>query len=368
MMTGQMDIYVGEIGLSSARGLSFDEAMALECGSNQENRSMLRIYSYADHCVLLGRFQRAESEVYLDEAKRRGVSVNRRPTGGGAILMGKDQIGVAYAIPARQFTSPRHGFSLFAQAIITAFDTLGITASLRGKNDIEINGRKIAGLGFYQSGDGLLFHASILNDLDPALLLALLRVPLAKLGAHGISGVLERITTLRRESDVELLDDAIRDALVISFEQTFGYVGNYDGVSEELKNRADELCQNKYSTDEWLFDGGRSNSGEFTCDFRTDIGTLHLIVANQGEVIKSAVVTGDFNFQPSELIELEEVLRWAVIQESVLASKILASERVSGVVDPSRLAKAICESYTNTSVTSEPRRIGSCYIPEELSS
>ena len=48
---------------------------------------------------------------------------------------------------------------------------MGIAASFRGKNDLEVAGRKIAGLGIHRDASGgLLFHASLLLDLDVALM------------------------------------------------------------------------------------------------------------------------------------------------------------------------------------------------------
>ncbi len=367
-MMEEMQVFLGDSGVSSALGLAFDEAMVVETGRSETGRSMLRIYSYADHCVLLGRFQRTEAEVNLDEAKNRNISINRRSTGGGAILMGNDQIGVAFAISSDRFASARQGFSRFADAVIGALEIIGITAALRGKNDIEVNGKKIAGLGFYQSGRAILFHASLLFDLDKELLLSLLKVPLAKLGAHGLQAISDRTTTVIGELGSDASFQRVQEALIDSFERIFEAKSIYEGASDALIATSRDLLEEKYATTNWLFEGGRGACGEFSTDIRTAIGTLRLVIANQGEVIKSAVVTGDFNSAPRELIELEEVLRWAVIDETLLTRRIIKSLDASKVLDPMMLSRAICESYQNVHQKAEPRRIGSCYIPEELTS
>ena len=90
--------YLADDGVTAAFGLAADEALTRRCGAGLAPPTV-RLYTYRSHCALVGRFQRAAAEVRLDECRERGVAVNRRPTGGGAILMGADQLGVAVMTP-----------------------------------------------------------------------------------------------------------------------------------------------------------------------------------------------------------------------------------------------------------------------------
>lgn len=362
-MTSGLDVFFEE-GVDHASGLAFDEAMARECG--EAGSYMLRVYSYLDHCVLVGRFQRVEAEVNLSASAALGIGVNRRPTGGGAILMGKDQVGIAFAAPSEVFSSPRNGFLIFAKAVVDALSKIGVQASLRGKNDIEVAGRKIAGLGFCQSGAGLLFHASLLRDLNVELMLSLLRIPLSKLAAHGVSGVRDRITTLDEELDYCAQTAQLNNALVAAFESTFSIEASFREPSDSLTTRASLLTGNKYGSQAWLFDGGYTTSGEFLVDCRSEIGTLRLVISHQGDVIKSVVVTGDFNSISTELLSLEESLRWALIEGSHLRRRIAENAEASKIISPAELSSAICTSYALVRPIVGPRRIGSCYLPEEM--
>ncbi len=363
-MSMAMQIF-SEKGVEASYGLAFDEAMAQECGAVPGAASMLRLYSYRDHCVLVGRFQRIEAEVDLRQASRLGIGVNRRPTGGGAILMGSGQIGVALALPAATFASPRAGFYLFADAVVAGLAAAGVQACLRGKNDIEVAGRKIAGLGFCVSGTGLLFHASILEDLDLELMAALLMVPLSKLDAHGPGGISSRITTLMRELGGPIDSKSFAKGLIGAFEEVFDLRGIESEPPASLLGRAARLEADKYSTESWLFDGGRASSGEFLADCRSALGTLRLVVASQGALIKSVLVTGDFNEAPATLISLEESLRWTVIDGAILERRLRDNPMVEELLDAAELAEAICTSYAALAETAGPRRTGSCYLVEE---
>ena len=74
------------------------------------------------------------------------MSVNRRPTGGGAILMGEDQLGVALMLRHwKGSKAPRELMRHFASALSEGLLVFGIKAQFRGKNDLEVEGRKIGG-------------------------------------------------------------------------------------------------------------------------------------------------------------------------------------------------------------------------------
>jgi len=83
-------------GVEAAGGLALDEAML--AGYSRESDpgwpSTLRLYTYRSHCALVGRYQHLEAEVDLDACRRTGTGFSRRPTGGGAIVMGAGQLGV----------------------------------------------------------------------------------------------------------------------------------------------------------------------------------------------------------------------------------------------------------------------------------
>lgn len=62
-----------------------------------------------------------------------------------------------------------------------ALETLGIRSCLRPKNDLEVVGKKIAGLSAASDrGKSLLFHTSLLVDFDIRLMTDIMKPPLIK--------------------------------------------------------------------------------------------------------------------------------------------------------------------------------------------
>ena len=189
--------YLSEDKVSDSLGLAADEAMALRVGENL-SPSVLRLYTYRSSSALVGRFQRIENELNLEFCREQKMSVNRRPTGGGAILMGEDQLGVALML--RDWNgckAPRELMRHFALALCEGLLVFGVNAQFRGKNDLEVEGRKIGGLGIHSTASGgYLLHCSLLVDLDVSLMLRALNVPVEKLEARQLQSIEGRITTV----------------------------------------------------------------------------------------------------------------------------------------------------------------------------
>lgn len=160
--------YITADGVGAAEGLACDEALMTPYGRGGDGAATqtpatLRLYTYRPHCALVGRYQSVEDEVDLERCRELGVEINRRPTGGGAIIMGPGQLGVALTARAPADETPRATLKRYAAAVIAGLAALGVAAGFRSKNDLEVGGRKIAGLGLYLDPLGaLLFHASVL--------------------------------------------------------------------------------------------------------------------------------------------------------------------------------------------------------------
>ena len=114
-------------GASAAFGLAADEWLMGHHAGSDGYDATLRLYTYESHCALIGRFQDLATEVRLDECAREGVDVNRRPTGGGAILMGRDQLGVALTFAADRPDlpgPPAHLYTHLAAGVVEGLETM----------------------------------------------------------------------------------------------------------------------------------------------------------------------------------------------------------------------------------------------------
>ncbi len=374
--------YLSDDGVGAADGLATDEALMSRHGregSAGGDEATLRLYTYRPHCALVGRYQSLADEVDLDACQVRDVQVGRRPTGGGAIIMGPDQLGVAVAARADAERTPRELLGRYAEGVIAGLRSLGVEAAFRSKNDLEVAGRKIAGLGLYLDPHGaVLFHSSVLVDLDVALMLEVLRIPGAKLSdkvplppSGGTPGqrVSQRITTVRRELDRHVETSEVRAAIRAGFAEVFGAeLEAVDLDAVELRRR-DRLTRERYGNDAWIHQRSPRRDARGSALLKTPEGLLRIYVATHGEVIKSALMAGDFNVLPPAISRLEAALRWCRAEPDRIR-KLTEQAFSSGElgVPAETIANAVWEATENAldlERRGHPVRLeGSCYFPE----
>jgi lipoate---protein ligase len=361
--------YIADDGVGGADGLALDEALLAGHGRGQQAAPILRLYTYASHVALCGRYQHIEAEIDLEACRRSGTEVGRRPTGGGAIVMGEAQLGVAVVTTAPVAERPKDLLERFSLGIIAGLAKLGIDARFAGKNDLKVNGRKIAGLGLYLDGAGaLLFHSSILADLDIPFMLEVLTVPAAKLGAAGPAAVAERVTTVSRETGEACTGAAIRDAVAFGFCDVLGIELTTSTPTRAEIQRAAELVTSKYATDEWRFQRSPRADANSSSMIKTPGGLVRVYVALQGDTITSAMFTGDFNEMPAPLAEFESMLKWARADPAGLAelARRTCGDDTGLGVPAEHLADAVWQAAAQAMEhgVATPLIEGSCYFPE----
>jgi lipoate-protein ligase A len=300
-------------GVSASFGLAADECLAHRVGTGT-SQPTLRLYTYRSYCALVGRFQNIDNEINRAYCEANGIALNRRPTGGGAIIMGQDQLGIALCIPGEEGDSYHRARELmvnFSAGIISGLEELGIRAAFWGKNDVEINNRKVAGLGVYRAPEGgLLFHASVLVDLDIAFMLHVLKTPFEKITDKAIASVAERVTTVRRESVSPVALDEIREYIAAGYHRAFGVsLTPGDFLSDELE-AIDTLEKSKYLTPAWVHQTTAIPDTFGSAKVKTPAGLLDVRATLAGNTIKAIFIGGDFFAAEGAVADLEARLRW----------------------------------------------------------
>lgn len=312
---------ITEDAVTASYGLAADEILALR-GRAQPT---LRLYTYRSHAALVGRFQNVENEIDVGFCGAHEIAINRRPTGGGAILMGEGQLGVALAVPSdRGYARPRDLLSKFSRGLAEALRRLGVEGGFAGRNDVEVEGRKVAGLGLYRAsgalspsgarGDplrgALLFHASVLVDLDVAFMLRVLRTPFEKIASKGIETVAARVTTLGRELGRAVSIEEVRREVARGYSHAFGVELSSGDFSGEERSEIGALEASKYRTPEWIFERGEVPDGAGSARVRTPSGLIDVAVRVAGATLKAVSIGGDFFVSERAVSELESSLRW----------------------------------------------------------
>ncbi|MDP7566109.1 MAG: hypothetical protein QF794_08335 [Candidatus Marinimicrobia bacterium] len=316
--------YIKNDNVTASVGLATDEVLANRAGAGT-SLPTLRLYTYQP-CALVGRFQSIENELNLSYCADNKIPINRRPTGGGAIIMGEDQLGVALAISGKAdetYAHVRERMTQFSQGIISGLATLGIHVEFRRKNDLEVNGKKIAGLGLHKTDTGgLLFHASLLVGLDVPYMLNVLKIPFEKITDKEISTVSERTTTVRLESNTSLTIDKVRNIIFNGYRDAFQLnIRKGDFTKSEL-NEVHQLEKDKYMDNDWIFQTTDVPDAMGKALVKTPGGLLDIRLVLAGEMIKSVYIRGDFFTSEHAIADLEQSLRWHSSNENTMSGTL----------------------------------------------
>jgi lipoate---protein ligase len=314
-----------EDGVTASFGLSADDVIAERVGTG-ESVPTLRLYTYRSYCALVGRFQNVRNELRVEFCRENNIPINRRATGGGAIIMGDDQLGIALTLPAHvedTYSRAREIMGMFSEGLVRGLSHFGIEAHFHRKNDIVVNGKKIVGLGIHRAqSDGLLFHASVLVDLDVPFMLRVLNTPFEKISDKEISTITERLTTVRRETKLPISVDQVRDAIAQEYEVSLGGRLIPGGFTAAELQAIEKLEREKYLTEDWIFQTSSIEDTSGGSKIKTPVGLIDVRVTMAGPTIKAAYIGGDFFASEAAVADLEGSLRWHSGQPEKVAAQL----------------------------------------------
>lgn len=277
--------------------------------------------------------------------------------------MGRDQLGIALvspALPGSPAAHPRALLARYAEGVRDALEPLGIRAELRGKNDLVADGKKIAGLGIAVVPGAVLFHCSLLVDLDVPFMLRVLRVPARALGERAVPAVLRRVTTVRRESDREIALEDVRGAVADGFARAFGATLEPGALDPGERSTAQRLAAGRYASSEWLFPPRLREERHGEGSVVTAQGTIHAAVTLAGDVIASVLVSGDLIGYESAVAEFESSLRWTRPGRAILRERAATVAAAAGI-GAEALAEAVWQACVEARAAG--RTSGACYYP-----
>lgn len=352
-------------------GLAADETLAQRVGLNL-SQPTLRLYTYQSHCALVGRFQNVENEIRVEYCRQNNIPINRRPTGGGAIIMGADQLGVALVTQGRgnnDYSNARELMQNFSEGLVRGLNQLGVAATFRRKNDIEVNGKKLVGLGVYRApSGGLLFHASLLVDLDVELMLNVLNTPFEKISDKEISAISERMTTVRRETNSAIKLDDVRVEIAKGFASSLDVELVPASLTFDEAQAVSVLEKEKYLQDDWIYQTSPVADTVGASKIKTDAGLLDVRVTMAGAMIKAAYIGGDFFAEENAVADLESSLRWHTSQQDKLAATVRKiyqrRENQFNGIQPEVVIEALTKAISRAQVAESQMRSDpyGCYV------
>jgi len=300
---------------SAAENMAVDETL-LELKAGEKIPHTLRFLQFSNPSVLVGHHQSVEEEVRLDYCRTKGVEINRRLTGGGALYWGRKELGWEIYISKKDPRIPSRIEDLYrkiGEAAARGLRHLGVRAHFRPRNDIEIRGRKISGTGGTELSGAILFQGTVLVDFDVDEMLRALRIPTEKLRDKEIESVKERLTCLKWELGRTPPLPMIKASLTKGFEEAFGVTLDHKPLTSEEENLLKAKLPH-FSSRDYIFKVRESlpRRKTLTSILKAPGGLIRISIAidTKTQVINQILITGDFFAYPQRAIfDLESLLR-----------------------------------------------------------
>lgn len=337
--------------LSTAEGLAVDDTLPRSVSRNG-SPPLLHLYTFVPS-VIVGKYQDIEAALRLDRCRARSIEFNRRSTGGGTVIMGPDIVALGFGINV-DYPGLKGGvgglFETMSRVLAGALETFGINARFQPKNDLEVEGKKIAGLSAAsETGNSLLFHTSLLVDFDIPLMMDIMNTPLLKLQDKGYNCFSQRMTTVRQETGRDLRVEEVMDAISASFEEVFHLHFKDDQPDTWERETISRLIRDRYTRESWIFSHKHPRSRMGIGRLKTRGGLLEIYLSLAGGSIENVVITGDFFSTPERINRIENALKWTSARreriEKSLAS-VWEDEMIYGIDVPT-LTTAILRAKEN---------------------
>jgi lipoate-protein ligase A len=241
--------------------------------------------------AMLGRHQIANAEIDLQAAERTGVRVVRRSSGGGTIFTDPGTLLYTLILPYREGDDVKRMEELFvAGPIVRALNGMGIPARLEGRNDIQVEGKKVSGLAQYLRQNRLCTHGSLLYNTDLETLSRVLRPDDEKIRSKALRSARSRVTNLaphmEGQPSIREFWNALRQKLFETHDLREYKLTTQDVVQIE------KIRDEKYASSNWTFDSAPRFS--FHNRKRFPLGGVEAFLDISEGQVKSCRIRGDF--------------------------------------------------------------------------
>ena len=246
--------------------------------------------------VIVGYNQEVNTEVNIDYLKEKGIDLVRRVTGGGAVY--HDLGNLNYTIVGRSEDLERD-YPEYASIMMKALQALGVPATLSGRNDILVEGKKVSGFAKRVCKNRLMVHGTLMYNVDVDVLTHVLNPSTTKLQSKGIASVRSRVANLcdylPELSDIQTFKNRLEEILSNHYADT-----EYPLSEADLGN-IQRLADEKFNTWEWNY--GHSPKATLVHSARLACGTVEIHLTLTENRIASCRFGGDFlgNLPASEV-------------------------------------------------------------------
>jgi lipoate---protein ligase len=313
--------------IAASYGLAVSEYfMSENRGSPTTCSPILYRYSFEPACVLVGRFEDVDTQVSLREVQERGLSINRRFTGGGTQVMSEKQLGISLLTGLKGLDLPLQPEVIFEKVgggIVKGLGLAGVEATFQPSNQIQIDGKTLTILEIASDENSALFMSSCIFNLEENFEEW---AHVTNVGGGEITKQVEDLkagwTTLSEVSKTRLSPEKLTDCISKGLESALDVGFDSAQLTPEEEEQIRGLEMRRYRNTEWIFH--RRPAPDMTGQRikRTAGGSIYVYLACQESRIGNVMFCGDFSSTALTIRDLEDKLKDVEIKRETILQLI----------------------------------------------
>jgi len=247
--------------------------------------------------VVVGKHQNALAEINHEFVRENNIPVARRLSGGGTVF--HDPGNVNFTFIRNVDSISEVNFKVFTIPVVEALKKLGIDAYTTGRNDLQIDGKKISGNAEHVHRNRVLHHGTLLFDSHLEALKGTLKVDLSKFEDKAVQSNRSEVTNISNYLPIPISIIDFTDFIFTEISQNYSEFRIYELTPEDME-AIEKLSIEKYQTWEWIF--GYSPKYRFTNKLETENGEIRLSFLVERGLLTDISISGGISEELSPKI------------------------------------------------------------------